>query len=1048
MANNVDNDYKKELKKLMRTLFEFDYADLDFGIYRIMNKKHSEIERFIEKDLIDAVNVELAQYSEFNQQTLKKEVEVIQAEIKEKLGNDALDANEKIKPVIITTPFAKQIADRYQAACEKLKEAELSNQHEAEIFTHIYQFFSRYYKDGDFISLRRYSQKEKYAIPYNGEEVLLHWANKDQYYIKTGENFKNYSFKIGEYTVGFLIKEAEGTVNNNKNENRFFVLAALDDNIVYDDSNKTLTVFFEYRGLSKDEEKAYATKNVQDAILTKIKTEILSQIKNSGLKAALDKVVNNETKRTMLEKHLGTYTKKNTTDYFIHKDLKGFLMQELDFYIKNEVFHLDDLGTENELGVEQYVIRAKVIKKISLRIIDFLAQIENFQKMLFEKKKFVISTDYCITLDYIDEKYYPEMLKNEKQIEEWKRLYSFDIDAEVNKLKRSLVGTAKDAAERKMELLKQNQTLVIDTKFYNLDYKNQVLSEIDNIDEKTTGILINSENFQALNLLLNKYKENIKCCYIDPPYNTNATEILYKNEYKNSSWLSLLADRLICAKQLLAKSGIICVTIDDYEFSNLNLIMQRIFLQNNYLATTVIRNNPSGRSTVKGFSVNHEYGLYYSADNAHAELGRLPHSETQTSRYDQTDKNGKRYEWENLRRNGPESNRVDRPKQFYPILFNKKENTIKLPEMSFDPKTKLWIIKEEIDETMWSKIWPLHPDGTEKVWRYSTENIENEPERFKVEYKNERYEVYRKKYLNVEGILPRTWWDNANYSARDTGTRNIVELFSEKDAFDFAKSVYAVRDSLTISNLNYGETCIDFFAGSGTTGHAVLKLNKEDGGERKFILVEMGEYFETVTKPRILKVIYSDNWKDGKPQDNNGSIKQIIKYQTLEQYEDTLNNIDFADSGSVQRTLMDMEGYFLRYMLDFETRDSSPCRFNVTKLNKPFSYTLKIARGNELKEEIVDLVETFNYLLGIHVKQIKTYDNKGAYYKVVVGKKDEEEIVIVWRDAEDLDLEADKKFIEEQILSKLKPSKTYINADFHVERALPIEPEFRKLMGV
>ena len=1006
MADNVDNDYKTELKKLMRTLFEFDYADLDFGIYRIMNKKRSEIERFIEKDLIDAVNVELGQYSEFNQQTLKKEIEVIQAEIKEKLGNDALDANEKIKPVIITTPFAKEIAGRYQVACEKLKEAELSNQHEAEIFTHIYQFFSRYYKDGDFISLRRYSQKEKYAIPYNGEEVLLHWANKDQYYIKTGENFNNYSFNIGEYTVEFLIKEAEGSLNNNKNENRFFVLASLDENIVYDDSIKTLTVFFEYRGLSKDEEKAYGTKNVQDAILTKIKTEILSQIKNSGLKAALDKVVNNETKRTILEKHLGTYTKKNTTDYFIHKDLKGFLTQELDFYIKNEVFHLDDLGTENELSVEQYVIRAKVMKKISLRIIDFLAQIENFQKMLFEKKKFVVSTNYCMTLDKVPEELYPEILKNNAQINEWKNLNFIQPD-------KQLTLSSYGNNEINEAYLQSYPYLVLDTKFFGQDFKDKLLAAFDDIDEATDGLMLDSENWQALGILKTKYENKIKCFYIDPPYNTGTDGFNYKDSYQHSSWMTLLNDRLFLASNLLSENGLISISIDDVEVSHLRLILNNVFNPENFLQH-VIWKKRGGAPNDRIIGAIHEYVLMYAKNMSSLEIYPKGRNEKQLGRYKNPD-NHPKGPWasDNLMANVKGGRYVK--SLYFPIV---------------NPNTG-----EE------------HYPSSGGNWRYNEKKIQQLLDNNEIYFGEDgKGRPKLKRFLCdvKDGVPYSSIWDTLPHNT--SASKELEKIFGSINVFDTPKPPELLKEILKLTTIN-NDVVLDFFAGSGTTGHAVLNLNKENSGNRKYILVEMGEYFDTIMKRRIQKMMFSDNWKDGNPQSNDG-ISHIFKYQTLEQYEDTLNNIDFTDSGSVQRTLMDMEGYFLRYLLDFETRDSSPCRFNVTKLNKPFSYTLKIARGNELREEIVDLVETFNYLLGIHVKQIKTYDNKGTYYKVVVGKKDEEEIVTVWRDTANLDLEADKKFIEEQILSKLKPSKTYINADFHVERALPIEPEFMKLMGV
>nr|QNT35657.1 hypothetical protein GNCGGNMO_00019 [uncultured Methanosarcinales archaeon] len=219
-----------------------------------------------------------------------------------------------------------------------------------------------------------------------------------------------------------------------------------------------------------------------------------------------------------------------------------------------------------------------------------------------------------------------------------------------------------------------------------------------------------------------------------------------------------------------------------------------------------------------------------------------------------------------------------------------------------------------------------------------------------------------------------------------------------------------------------------------------------DGGNRKYIMVEMVDYFDTVMKPRIQKVVYSDKWKDGKPQSSDG-ISHIFKYIVLEQYEDTLNNIEFNGGRDVQSTLLGLDGYFLRYMLDFETRDST-CRLNVEKMRKPFNYTLKITEGNEMKEETADLVETFNYLLGIHVRQIRAFNNNGTYYRVVFGTKGEDDITFIWRNTEKIDLKADKAFIGETILNGSGSSKTYINADFFVAGACPIEPEFKKLMGV
>jgi hypothetical protein len=131
-----------------------------------MNKKRDEIERFIENDLLDAVEDEFGEYSNSKQANLREEVEAIKSEIREKLGDDALDENDKIKPIFVTTPFAKELSERYVKVQVNMKHSDMSDQHEGEIFSHIYQFFSRYYDNGDFMSLRRYSQKEKYAIPH------------------------------------------------------------------------------------------------------------------------------------------------------------------------------------------------------------------------------------------------------------------------------------------------------------------------------------------------------------------------------------------------------------------------------------------------------------------------------------------------------------------------------------------------------------------------------------------------------------------------------------------------------------------------------------------------------------------------------------------------------------------------------------------------------------------------------------------------------------------------------------------------------------------
>jgi len=168
------------------------------------------------------------------------------------------------------------------------------------------------------------------------------------------------------------------------------------------------------------------------------------------------------------------------------------------------------------------------------------------------------------------------------------------------------------------------------------------------------------------------------------------------------------------------------------------------------------------------------------------------------------------------------------------------------------------------------------------------------------------------------------------------------------------------------------DIALDYFAGSGTTGHAIINLNREDKGKRKYTLVEMGDYFDTVLKPRISKVVYCDDWKDGKPKNRDTGVSHCFKYLRLESYEDTLNNLvlqtepnrDKAIAGSASL----QEDYLLHYMLDVESKGSQSL-LNIDAFNDPTSYVLKVKKpgSDEYIEKAVDLIETFNYLIGLRL---------------------------------------------------------------------------------
>jgi len=234
---------------------------------------------------------------------------------------------------------------------------------------------------------------------------------------------------------------------------------------------------------------------------------------------------------------------------------------------------------------------------------------------------------------------------------------------------------------------------------------------------------------------------------------------------------------------------------------------------------------------------------------------------------------------------------------------------------------------------------------------------------------------------------------------------------------------------------------LDYFAGSGTTGHATIKLNREDDGSRKYILVEMGGYFDTVTKPRIQKVIYTDSWKDGKPQDREG-ISQLVKYQVLESYEDALNNLQLPDKSSESLLNFDeqaQEEYLLNYMLDVESRDHL---FNIQMFRNPFNYQLKVTENNELVPTKVDLVETFNYLIGLYVERMQRVGD----IKFIEGKTREGvKTLVIWRNVETTtNEETAKKF--RKIYDSIRSSEfdqIYINGDHHFDNMRTGEDTFK-----
>lgn len=598
------------LQDLLGELFQLDTAgDLDFGIYRIMNHKRDEINGFIENSLAEIVENKLSKGSTARQTELSEGLQEKAEQVRQNFGDDAISPDGDLLS-FQNTPLGSE----YLELKEKTEGTTDLEGMKAIVFNHLYTFFSRYYEGGDFLSKRRYSRQQKYAIPYNGEEVYLHWANADQYYIKTGEHFTNYQFTVNDVKVNFNLVAADVEKNNNKGKDRYFLPRT--DQAEYDKDESLITIPFEHRPLTDKEESRYGAKNGrQKNINEEAVPHILARFNDNpeaarALEREKPKGSNNQPV-SYLQHHLRRYTARNNSDFFIHKDLKGFLEGELDFYLKNEVLNIDDLDSDRwgEERAESWFEVMQAMKRIGREIIAFLAQIEDYQKKLFEKKKFVTAAEYCLTLDRVPEELYSEILDNEDQIAEWEDLFKIS----------EIEGTVLNGGGGpSVQWLKDNPYLLLDTKFFDQDFKDRLLSSFEELDEQTAGLLINSENFQALNLLQERYREQVKFTYIDPPYNTGSSAILYKNNYKHSSWLTLMYDRLAELKPTLTEDGAIFVSIDKTERTMLEHAMDKVFGPDNRVEELIWSMN-TNNGQAPNYSTNHEYVEVYAKNRDVAE---------------------------------------------------------------------------------------------------------------------------------------------------------------------------------------------------------------------------------------------------------------------------------------------------------------------------------------------------------------------------------------------------------------------------------------------
>ena len=443
--------------------------------------------------------------------------------------------------------------------------------------------------------------------------------------------------------------------------------------------------------------------------------------------------------------------------------------------------------------------------------------------------------------------------------------------------------------------------------------RNQISTNKDGV----THILIEGDNYHALSVLNYTHEKAIDLIYIDPPYNTGATDWKYNNKYvdasdpyRHSKWLSLLSHRLMLAKNILKDTGIICVTIDDNELPRVWCLLEDIFKEQNHLGTLVIRNNPKGRKTERKISLIHEYALFFGRTSA-AKIQKMDIAPEEKTHNYVKDKDGTWYLPTNLRKQGVDSLAVNKAgkvsDRYYPIYYDPKTGKV-------STKVKLPI-----------KILPIDKDGAKRIWRRSKDVIDEMYRAGDLWYHKTRYgdQIYFKFRGGLDGEPPESIWYEAKYSASEYGTQILDSIMGSREMFQYPKSPFAVMDCIKIATNTKNAVILDFFAGSGTTGQAVLELNKEDDGKRQFILCTNDEnnICTEICYPRIQRVMQGYKNMDGEtvegldgnlkyyktgfvpaaPTDKNKELltKQSVEMLTLK--EGTFEKVTENDSFAIYR---------------------------------------------------------------------------------------------------------------------------------------------------
>ncbi|OCR19260.1 restriction endonuclease [Helicobacter pullorum] len=772
-----------------------------------------------------------------------------------------------------------QIKSKYFSHIKTLLEKEELNHN---IYTKLYNFFSSYLNEtGTPFFYDTPMHKNIYAKVYtNSKDTSLFYKTQNLYYVKSDTLYHDAEITSQDSRYTFIFDTSHFIPNADNAKNKAIFKFAIEENIrIY---------------VLNDKESLKELPNVFKQNSSDLSDEFIKSLKDKKIQLQEEEI----------KKILSSYKRQNEIDFFIHKNARAFLQEQFNLWLCNYV--LDDITQWRQEKIEEL----NTLKKVAFSIIDYIADFEDELKAIWCKPKFAKKVEYVFSLDRIDSALLDSIINDEgfkAQIKEWQELRLIDESFDI-----------KNINDEKYKFLP------LDTKHFSKATKYKILSSFKDLESTLNGELIKSDNFQALNTLLPKYQNKVDLIYIDPPYNAPASEIIYKNNFKDSTWLAMMANRLDLAKGFLSERGILSCAIDENEQENLGLLLSDIFY--GYEKTCVsVEHNPKG---IQGdnFSYSNEFAYFLIPDDAEIQNEIIE------------------MQYKELMKTGKESERYTAKNCFYPIYV--KDSKIigfgNVCKEDFHPQKKI------INNKGILEIYPIDSNGNERKWRYSRESVENVKENLKVFFTKDSITI---KLGKTEKSF-KTMWYGAKYSATEYGSKILKDILPNND-FDYPKSIHTVKDSIYLASKE-DSTILDFFGGSGTTAHAVLELNRE-GSNRKFVLVEMGEHFYNVIIPRIKKVAFSSEWKNGELKNGKqvNPISIAFRYYELESYEESLSNCE--------------------YVLDKDSIiDYRKSRKLIKALNK--GETISLDMSGYRKD--FDILHTMANVLGLKIKRL-FLDSKG-----------------------------------------------------------------------